>query len=298
MTHGPYEAYGLHITSDFELPELIQAQVTDSLPSIALRRSQQREKKLQGRTHIYRSNDGLLTIHLNKWNFFEVDPEAKTVFLTAEDGSDASFLRTHFYGKVSAALCMKHSVLPLHASCVQIGDKAWAIAGASGAGKSTLTAALYAEGHGLIADDLCAVHDAIGEPHVWPGPARLRMMPETLMFLGHKNPPQEQWSAPEGKFMVPFQPAAGPVHFGGVFLISAHSASTLEAVRLRGAECTLKVMEHVHSLPVAHALDVQGHLLSQSIRLAERTHIYKVHRRRDGADLSETVQLLERLAEA
>jgi energy-coupling factor transporter ATP-binding protein EcfA2 len=45
----------------------------------------------------------------------------------------------------------------LHASCVDVGGTAVAMAGASGAGKSTLAAAMALSGHGFLADEVTAI---------------------------------------------------------------------------------------------------------------------------------------------
>jgi hypothetical protein len=84
-----------------------------------------------------------------------------------------------------AILCHKRRLLPIHASCVQIGGRAVAFAGPSAAGKSVLAAAFLQAGFPLLADDLIAVDPfAPGGPIVLPTFPQLKLWRDSLEGLG------------------------------------------------------------------------------------------------------------------
>jgi hypothetical protein len=75
--------------------------------------------------------------------------------------------------------------LVLHASSVQIEDRAIAFCGHVGYGKSTTAAAMHARGHRLLADDVVAVQiDESGVPMMMPGFPHLKLMSGSVDFLG------------------------------------------------------------------------------------------------------------------
>ena len=66
-------------------------------------------------------------------------------------------------------LLQQRGYLVLHASAVAAGGTAVAFLGHAGWGKSTTAAALYAQGYGLVTDDVLAVEMSSGRLMVPPG---------------------------------------------------------------------------------------------------------------------------------
>ena len=90
---------------------------------------------------------------------------------------------TYLLGPVVALALRLRGVTCLHASAVVIDDGAAAFVGPPGAGKSTLAAAFARRGHGVIADDVLPLRDGPGGPWAYPGPARIRLWPESVAAL-------------------------------------------------------------------------------------------------------------------
>jgi len=92
---------------------------------------------------------------------------------------------TYVTGVVMGALLHQRGVLPLHAGAVVLGDHAVAFSGSGGAGKSTLVAALHRRGHGLLADDVCAVRVDDGPAALaMPGFPHLKLFQESIERVG------------------------------------------------------------------------------------------------------------------
>ncbi|HVT89773.1 MAG TPA: hypothetical protein VHD56_13035, partial [Tepidisphaeraceae bacterium] len=88
-------------------------------------------------------------------------------------------------GSALALTLHQRGFLVLHASGVEVNGKAIAFCGEVGQGKSTTAAAVHARGHRLIADDVVAVRVRPGaDPIVMPGFPHMKLMPQTLGFLG------------------------------------------------------------------------------------------------------------------
>ena len=66
-------------------------------------------------------------------------------------------VRVFLLGSVFGIVCHQRGLIPLHASCVDVGGVAIAIAGPSGFGKSTLASAFVGEGHFMLSDDVTVI---------------------------------------------------------------------------------------------------------------------------------------------
>lgn len=107
--------------------------------------------------------------------------EGRRITIAPHIAPDAPDVRVFLFGTAFGVLCHQRGLLPLHASCVSIGGRAVAVAGASGAGKSTLALALARRGHPVLSDDVCVVDwRAPGGPLVLPSAPRLRLWREAL----------------------------------------------------------------------------------------------------------------------
>lgn len=86
-----------------------------------------------------------------------INAEASHVTVAPEMDPAAADIRIFLFGTVFGLLCYKRGLLPLHASCVRIGNGAVAFAGQSGIGKSTLAANFVRRGHTVLTDDITVI---------------------------------------------------------------------------------------------------------------------------------------------
>jgi hypothetical protein len=111
--------------------------------------------------------------------------DGREIIVQPEQKATPSEVRIFLMGSVFGALLHQKGVLPLHASCVRVGDGCVAFAGVSGAGKSTLAAFLEQRGYTILGDDICPVRVYPGPGAVaFPGFPRLKLWAEALNALG------------------------------------------------------------------------------------------------------------------
>jgi len=131
-------------------------------------------------------------------------------------------LRNYLFGTGLGMLCHQRGVLPLHGSCLQLGDKAVIFSGASGAGKSTLAAALVHRGHRLIADDVCVLTQTKEGWMVWPAFPRVKLKPSAHQAIFGTEPALETLGM-QGKHHFRFDPAKSfavqPVPLGTIYFL-------------------------------------------------------------------------------
>jgi hypothetical protein len=153
--------------------------------------------------------DGSLYMRWEDWLELLVSPDGKSVLCgnrsdLALEAFDAYL--TNF--AVSAAL-LQQGEEPLHATVVEIGDRAVGLMGPSGAGKSTLAAYLINRGWDLVTDDMLRVTFDGNRAFAHPGPCWLKLFKEPAerylqgaACCGYFNPAHGQTGNPLNEKLI------------------------------------------------------------------------------------------------
>jgi hypothetical protein len=122
-----------------------------------------------------------------------------TVYL--QPGADEGLLAVMISGTLLAVHLQLRHELVLHASAVQVGDRAIAFVGSSGMGKSTLAAALCDLGCGLVTDDLLRVDVRNDAVMAHPGGTENRLRP-SARELAVSAPPESVHETADGRLAL------------------------------------------------------------------------------------------------
>lgn len=179
-----YKAYGLLIQSELCLPELIPSSF--ETPDVCIHLAAHgetfaadfgtvQEDTVRG----VRITQDFVSAFWPGVGEFTVR-RGEEIVVTPAEGVDHAILRLPLLSAVLAILLHQRGFMVLHASAVEVGNKAVAFLGPKGQGKSSIAATLYARGHRIITDDVLAVRIQDGKatalpafPHVklWRGVA-------------------------------------------------------------------------------------------------------------------------------
>ena len=256
-----YDLNGLKLESDFPLPAFAAWDGSrDVFADVAIRRGKV-PSRLDRPDHVaplFQTNGaGEYLLVLPGAGRFLVRGGSE-IAVEPETDTPATNLSAILTGPVQAALWHQRGLLPLHASVVVIKGRAIALCGCGAAGKSTLAAILAAQGHDVIADDICVVDArSNGEVLVPPGCATLQLWPDALAELGVATdglkravPDKERYLYDCGN-RIP----SSPQRLAAVVLMVRHHTlppATLE--RLRGTQAADALHDSVHSRRPAAAL--------------------------------------------
>ncbi|MBL8134690.1 MAG: hypothetical protein JNL42_22710 [Anaerolineae bacterium] len=105
------------------------------------------------------------------------------IYTVWSERMDPALRAFNLFGPALGLALRLKGVAPLHASVVDIGDRAIAVAGRSGMGKSTLAAAFERVGCSIRSDDLCVVTGQQEGFFVPAGPPRVRLLPDAAAAL-------------------------------------------------------------------------------------------------------------------
>lgn len=163
---------------------------------------------------------------MNEWYHFALLPDGRVYvqwdeigdFLVAANGegilyaADPTAAEDSFHvfllGQALSFALVKLGFEPLHATAVEIDGGAVAFLGASGFGKSTLAAGFHASGCRLLTDDMLVLHDSSSGYCVFPGPPRIKLLPDIAAAMLPAGS-GEKLNSKSGKLVFPLNTAPG-----------------------------------------------------------------------------------------
>ncbi|HEY0733682.1 MAG TPA: hypothetical protein VGD69_02150 [Herpetosiphonaceae bacterium] len=295
-TNYYYQAYGLLISSQIPLPELIAAPANPAAPAdITIRigaiarppeLTQSSERCLwatAGEACLFWADAG--TILARGGNELLVEPLPHV---------DQQVLRIYLLGPALGVLLHQRGLLVLHASIVGIGDSAVAFVGESGWGKSTTAAALHRRGHAIVADDVAALQLRAGaQPLAFPAIPRLKLDAEPAVALGYPSQSLARFDAEDVRLAYRvderFSQAARPLR--RIYVLAEGAELALEPCRSQ--EAFIELVRHSYALRVvgdAGATAVHFRLCAQ---LAAQVPIFRLRRPYSLSALPGIVDLVE-----
>lgn len=244
---------GWRVASALPLPELLPWTGDDRAPDLTIdfgRVPERQEGPAAALPWLQVESGGACRIAVRGVATYRIDPVGRRVTIDPDSGRSAADIRVFLLGTVFAALCYRRGLLPLHASCVRIGGRAVALAGASGMGKSTLAAALMRRDHAVLADDVTVLDTtAVGGPWVLPTFPRLRLRHDSLLRTGLPTDDADRGGPADGKYHLPIETGfcAQPLPLAAVFHLEPVGDRTdRRPRRLHGAEAAAWVGRDLH----------------------------------------------------
>lgn len=224
----------------------------------------------------------------------------KDIVLDAPSGAAAGEIEAFLLGIVAGVLLHQRGDLALHASGVAIGGRAFAFAGPSGRGKSTLAAALMAEGHGLITDDICRVAFAAESAFAMPGPSRLRLWPDAAQMLGKTRDMLAPGRPGHAKrVLAGAAEIAGPVPLQAVIRLAIdRRRAGMRIERLSGPSSVMPADDLLYRARLGRLLGGRVDLFRHLIRLGGAVPVFRLTRDEGPMDLPGLMRLVLSVAEA
>jgi hypothetical protein len=315
MTRHLYRHYGLVIGSDIGLPGLAGTEGGSPELDIDVALSQAMPAPCSGLSWrrvsgwAWRADDAdgswlrILYKHYREWADFVIDPVGRRVWLSVSDGAVLADMAELLLGPVFSCVLSHRGLTCLHASVVEIGDRAIAFVGPKGAGKSTTAMASVLRGAMLVSDDVAVLAERGGWPVVEPGRARARMHTDTAAALSvgfaDLQPVVMAGHGPVGKRVVqlatPRRNDAEALPLDAIVLLGALTAADAppRMDRARPADALPRLMASRH---MATLLDRSAHARDLAVLagVLARVPVYDLIRPDRLAALDQTVDVITR----
>jgi hypothetical protein len=279
--NGDYTLCGWRVRSDWPLPELSPWDGDDRPVDVRIRLGDVPDTlpgAVSGGPLLQVNRDGLARFALEGVAAYLVRGGCEITIATrlAPDSPDVGLF---LFGSVFGVLCHQRGLLPLHASCVAFGDRAFAFAGPSGAGKSTVAAALVAQGGRLVADDVTVVEFRNGVPMVLPAFPRLRLWQDALDALGIPPGRRLRATADLDKFEHSLAGSfhSTPIRLAAVrHLVALRDGTVPPEVALKGSRAAVRVSQQIYRHRAARLLGRETALFAGSVALAGSADQYRM----------------------
>ncbi|HWP47150.1 MAG TPA: hypothetical protein VNM22_08325 [Candidatus Limnocylindrales bacterium] len=285
-----YLAYGLTVHSTLSLPELVpgeaEADVMVRLEKVAYGLPE----PVDGRSHFWMTDEGIYLFYEEAGTF--LIRGGREILIDPVPGVEERVLRLFILGPALRVLLHQRGLLVFHASAVSMNGAAIAFLGGPGWGKSTTVAALYARGHGVVADDITAVEVAKDHPLVFPGFPQLKLWPEAVTALGEDpgmlyslHPHLEK----RGKRITKgFSPHPLPLRC--IYVLAEGQIPEIESIQPQ--ETLIELIRHFYGIKLLRSSEVSSHFL-RCASLAKKVAIRRLKRPRSLSSLFNVVQMVE-----
>ncbi|MCE6991607.1 serine kinase [Dyadobacter sp. CY323] len=239
-----YKAFGLNISSEIPLPELIEGDPAGNVDLI-IKIGDFNLPKLR-KTQIYRrgiradfGQDLSGNLYLTWEHLAAFQASEGNVLTVLPYTQDPNLLSLFTVSEAMGLILFQKGYFLLHASSVLVGDEAWCFMGSPGAGKSTTAAAFIKAGCKLLSDDLTAIDfNSSNVPYIIPAYPQLKIWDKTVNGLEYDKTDLQPVSEGVNKFS--YQPKQGfpsePVRLGKIIFLhkarNKKSSQPLNAVEI------------------------------------------------------------------
>jgi energy-coupling factor transporter ATP-binding protein EcfA2 len=284
-------AYGLMLNSTLALPELPVSEgvgeVTIQLGEICsfAQKTNNGEKNLRVTSEgIYLFYEGIGKFLVRKGYEIIVDPAP---------GVEESIVRLSILGPALGVLLHQRGRLVLHGSAVIMNGGAVAFLGEEGSGKSTLAAAMYVNGHSVVADDLVTLQIENGSSKVFPSAPRLKLSPEVAVSFGDFEKTQ-QISYPNleiRSYLANKGFSALPLYLRQIYVLGESEDKKIEP--LMPQEAWVELIRHSYCAKLISNGEAPSHL-NQCATLVNQIPIFRLNRPRSISSLPDVVRMVEK----
>lgn len=277
-----YQAFGLIIQSEIDLPELIALEDTKQKTDVIIKIEDLSKMWLgfPDKSNFYVINCESVIFEVPNTAVILVSKGEK-ITISPYPNMDEDLLRLYVLGTGMGALLMQRRILPLHGSAIVINGKVYAIVGDSGAGKSTLASAFVKKGYQLISDDLIAVSLDHNTPYIIPSYPQQKLWDSSLREFGMDPEEFNPLFKRENKYAVPVHSSfyTHPLQLGGIFELEKISGNNnVTLTKIGGLERLNKLYMHTFRNFLIPQLNLTKWHFQVSVEILDKINICKIQR--------------------
>jgi hypothetical protein len=290
-----YRAFGLHIQSSLDCPELLPGQRGEPDLRICLGHVPDNLDEAWVKERWYQAAPGRLLLLVEGVAKFMVIRGREIMIERAPEAGDET-VRLFLLGSAMGALLHQRGMLPLHGSAVAVNGGGVIFGGPSGHGKSTLAAALAHRGYSILADDVCVLSCDGKDVRLVPSYPQLKLWGDAVDRLGY-TPKSLRRIRPEiDKHGLPVAKefCDQVLSLRHIYVLDPSETSDFKITPLKGIEKIKALIENTYRYLFLPGLgEREGHF-KRCAAVANQVIISRVSRPEGRFALDELVALLEK----
>lgn len=300
MSHGKYcyKVFGLHVTSDILLPELLTTMNTPGMPAVRIILGKVpaeiphpvvKKDNYQGAKNQFLLRvPGIGCYYVINGNCIIVEPMEK---------GETHLVRIFLLGTAFGALLIQRGILPIHGSAVVVDGGCVIFTGVSGAGKSTLLAAFREKGYSFLTDDVAAVTvDEKGTPWVHAAYPQQKLWRDSAENIGVDTADLTPFytGIERDKFAVPVHKGflSSPMPLTAVYELEAKGCGEVSLKSLTGMDKLSVLMSHTYRPWLYDGLCLKAAHFRQCVAVAKEVTLSCLTRPVGEFSLEEQVRLV------
>lgn len=288
-----YKAFGLNISSDFILDELMPG---DDNVGIDV-------EIIKGKVPLEISDVANDDFSATKDIFFLQIKETARFYVTNGNqiivepfkGSHPLLIKLYLLGSVIASLLLQRGILPIHGSAVVINDMCVILTGKSGAGKSTLSSALRERGHSFLTDDIAALSfDKDGTIWVQPGYPQQKLWRDSAENMGIDVNSLFQVKSDTEKYLIPAYNdfRKSPVRLVALCELKPEECDNVIITKLDGMQKLYVLINQTYYVKLLHYIEQRAEHFNQCANVAKSVPVYRMHRPRAGFTTDKQIEAI------
>jgi hypothetical protein len=287
-----YFAYGLGIHSNLVLPEFTQ-QASACDVNVVLQPPDSTHAQLTELRQYLKVSPQETIVVIRDIGHFQVRRGCE-IIVTPFPHSELRLIQLCIAGSIMATLLYQRGFpLLLHASAIALEEQAVCVVGNSGDGKSSTAAALIANGHRIVSDDVVPVQIGADAIRVVPAYPQIKISPDIAQAF-HYNIDELSFLHPRlGEYAYRSETTfrTEPLRLSRIYVLTDSDELGVEALNTQAA--MIELIRHTYGLqPLAAALDPARHLRS-CIALLSQVEVCRLNRPRSIPLLTNVIRLIE-----
>jgi hypothetical protein len=272
-----YKTHGLTISSEIKLSGYFEiqnspAQVNISIGNVPSRLIQPAINK----NAIFSVSNGELMLDVPK--IVKYYATSNNVCIEPAEGATEKDIVVFLIGSVMGTLLHFNNILPMHASTINIGNKAVMIAGDSGSGKSSVSAYLAMKNAQLLSDDLSSVHFQNNLPITYSGNQRIKIWDDTREYLKLSNKLERIRSLVEKYYFSPNLISDELFSVSHLFILSTHNKYDIQIDNISGVHKLNKALKNVYRYRLVRNTTLESGIFNKVSKLVNNIEVYEIKR--------------------
>lgn len=269
-----YQAFGLSIKSEIELPKLLakpkstSTDVVINLANIALPNYSE-DFSFKHCQLI----DNKLCLDIPDVARFLIS--SNKIIIDINKSADIQTVRLYLLGSGLGALMLQRDKLLLHGNAININGKGVVVVANSGVGKSTLAAEFFKRGHSLLADDVCSIGTS---RNIYPSYPYIKIWKNSIISLNLPDEDLEKIREHNDKFYYPLRQLFQPTELklSSIYILNKAKIIELKKRKISGIEKIQRLKNHFYRPLYSKRLGIHRQLILKLSQIAQEvpvTHI-------------------------